>query len=337
MNYKDYYSTLGVGKNATTDEIKKAYRKLARKYHPDVNPNDKAAEEKFKEINEAYEVLSDDDKRTKYDRFGAEWQQYERAGGQSDDFNWQNWGAQQPRGGSGQQYRTMSQEEYDQMFGGSTRSRGGRSTGSGGFSDFFDFMFGGSARQTGGFSGPYEQDIYGGNQAIRASLDMEHPIQITLEEALSGTSRMLQYENGRRVEAKIPPGVKTGSKVRLSGQGGRTDGLAGDLYLTVEVLPHPLFERDGDNLKTTIDVDLFKALLGGKVPVQSLDRTVNLNIPAGTNNGKVFRLSGLGMPKLRNSGERGDLYAEVEVDLPKNLTDAERQKISEWQALRQES
>lgn len=332
MNYKDYYSTLGVGKNAGSDEIKKAYRKLARKYHPDVNPNDLKAEEKFKEINEAYEVLSDEDKRSKYDRFGAEWQQYERAG-QSGDFNWQDWGAA-GRGAGGQQYRTMTQEEFDQMFGGGGRSTGGRS--SGGFSDFFDFMFGGSARRTGGFSGPYAEDIYGGSQNIRQSLDMEHPIQITLEEALSGTSRMLQYEGGRRVEAKIPPGVKTGSKVRLSGQGGRTDGMAGDLYLTVEVLPHPLFERDGDDLKTTVDVDLFTALLGGKVPVQSLDRTVNLTIPAGTPNGKTFRLSGLGMPKLRKSDERGDLYAEVEVDLPKNLSEAEREKVREWQALRAE-
>lgn len=334
MNYKDYYSTLGVGKNATSDEIKKAYRKLARKYHPDVNPNDKTAEEKFKEINEAYEVLSDDEKRGKYDRFGAEWQQYERAG-QAGDFNWQDWGAQ-PRGAGGQQYRTMSPEEFEQMFGGGgARTSGGRSSG-GGFSDFFDFMFGGSARRTGGFSGPYAEDIYGGSQNIRQSLDMEHPIQITLEEALAGTSRMLQYEGGRRVEAKIPPGVRTGSKVRLSGQGGRTDGMSGDLYLTVEVLPHPLFERDGDDLRTTVDVDLFTALLGGKVPVQSLDKTVNLTIPPGTNNGKIFRLSGLGMPKLRKSGERGDLYAEVEVDLPKNLSDAEREKVREWQALRDE-
>jgi curved DNA-binding protein len=332
MNYKDYYSTLGVGKNATTDEIKKAYRKLARKYHPDVNPNDKTAEEKFKDINEAYEVLSDEEKRGKYDRFGAEWQQYER-GGQADDFDWQQWGAR-PSGAGGTGYRTMSQEEFEQMFGGGgARSTGGRSAG--GFSDFFDFMFGGSARRTGGFSGPYAEDIYGGSQAMRQSLDMEHPVQITLEEALSGTSRMLQYENGRRVEAKIPPGVKTGSKVRLSGQGGRTDGMSGDLYLTVEVLPHPLFERDGDDLKTTIDVDLFKALLGGKVPVQALDKTVNLTIPAGTSNGKVFRLSGLGMPKLRQSAERGDLYAEVEVDLPKDLSDAEREKVREWQALRE--
>jgi curved DNA-binding protein len=335
MNYKDYYSTLGVGKNATTDEIKKAYRKLARKYHPDVNPNDKTAEEKFKDINEAYEVLSDEEKRGKYDRFGAEWQQYER-GGQAEDFDWQQWGAR-PGGASGAGgagYRTMSQEEFEQMFGGGgARSTGGRSAG--GFSDFFDFMFGGSARRTGGFSGPYAEDIYGGSQAMRQSLDMEHPVQITLEEALSGTSRMLQYENGRRVEAKIPPGVKTGSKVRLSGQGGRTDGMSGDLYLTVEVLPHPLFERDGDDLKTTIDVDLFKALLGGKVPVQSLDKMVNLTIPPGTGNGKVFRLSGLGMPKLRKSDERGDLYAEVEVELPKDLSDAEREKVREWQAMRE--
>ncbi|MEZ4519688.1 MAG: DnaJ C-terminal domain-containing protein [Chloroflexota bacterium] len=163
-------------------------------------------------------MLSDEEKRGKYDRFGAEWQQYERTG-QADDFNWQNWGTQPGSGASGG-YRTMTQEEFDQMFG------GGSSRSNGGFSDFFDFLFGGSARGTGGFSGPYAEDLYGGSQTIRQALDMEHPIQITLEEAFSGTTRTLQYENGRRVEAKIPPGVKTGSKVRLSGQGGKSDGMS---------------------------------------------------------------------------------------------------------------
>jgi curved DNA-binding protein len=334
MDYKDYYKTLGVKKNAGADDIKKAYRKLARKYHPDVNPGDEAAEERFKEINEAYEVLSDEDKRGKYDRFGAEWQQYSRAGGRPEDFNWGQWGGAggQPGGG---QYRSVSPEEFEQMFG-----RGGGS----GFSDFFETLFGamggrGGARQ--GFGGNYTttadfSELFGGAQATAApqSLDQEHPIQITLEEAFSGTTRALQWENGKRLEARIPRGVRTGSRVRLSGQAGAADGRAGDLYLKVEVLPHEQYERDGDDLRLTLPVDLFTILLGGKVSVPALDKPVNLTIPEGTPNGKVFRLARLGMPRLRQPDERGDLYVTVTVDLPTHLSDAEKDVVRQWQAIR---
>lgn len=327
MEYKDYYQTLGVSKNASQDEIKKAYRKLARKYHPDVNPGDKTAETKFKDLGEAYEVLSDEEKRAKYDRLGAEWRQYERAG-QAQDFNWQAWGASP---GGGPQYRTVSQEEFEQMFG---RGAGGAG-GGGGFSDFFDFIFGGGAARRGGYtSSPYTEDLFGGAANIRQSLDMEHPVQITLEEAFNGTTRLLEYGDGRRVEAKIPRGVRTGSKVRLSGQGGTTNGQSGDLYLTVEVLPHPVYERDGDDLRMTVPVDLFTALLGGKADVRALDKTVKLTIPEGTKNDKVFRLSGLGMPSVRQPDNRGDLYATVSVAIPENLSEQEKELVRQWRDLR---
>lgn len=331
MDYKDYYKTLGVGKNATPDELKKAYRKLARKYHPDANQGDKSSEERFKEINEAYEVLSDEDKRTKYDRFGAEWQQYAGMGGRPEDFNWQSWGASpgySNRGGG--QYRTVSPEELNEILGGMGGGMGGS-----GFSDFFETLFGGMRRSSSaGFRGDTYGGLYGNPQYTRQSLDLEHPVQISLEEAYNGTSRLLQYEDGRRLEARIPSGVRTGSRVRLSGQGGSSAGQSGDLYLTVEVLPHPVFERDGDDLRTTVDVDLFTALLGGKTPVQSIDKVVNLTIPPGTQNGKTFRLNGLGMKKLRKPDERGDLYATVDLDLPRNLSDKEKELVQQWREVR---
>lgn len=335
MEYKDYYKTLGVKKDASADEIKKAYRKLARKHHPDVNKGEKASEDKFKDINEAYEVLSDEDKRSKYDRFGAEWQQFSGAGGRPQDFNWGAWGAGQPGGG---QYRSVSPEEFEQMF--------GRGSGGGGFSDFFETLFGAmGGRSTGpsrsGFGGSFSSadDLFGtGRQGSAAPplLDQEHPIQITLEEAFHGTTRTLQWENGKRVEARIPRGVRSGSKVRLSGQGGTTDGRAGDLYLKVEVLPHAKYERDGDNLRLTQPIDLFTALLGGKVSVPAIDKSVNLTIPEGTRNGKTFRLNKLGMPKLRQPDERGDLYVTIAIELPAKLSDDEKALVQEWQSLRSE-
>jgi len=334
MDYKDYYKTLGVKKDASADEIKKAFRKLARKHHPDVNQGDKAAEEKFKDINEAYEVLSDEEKRAKYDQFGAEWQQFSGSGGQAQDFNWGAWGGRPGAGGG--QYRTVSPEEFEQMFGGGVR-------GGSGFSDFFETLFGGmgarsAGRSRGGFGGSFSSadDPFGGMGARPAPqrLDQEHPIQVTLEEAFSGTTRTLQWEGGKRVDAKIPRGVRTGSKVRLSGQAGGADGRAGDLYLKVEVLPNAIFERDGDDLRMTQPVDIFTALLGGKISVPAIDKTVNLTIPEGTRNGKVFRLAKLGMPKLRKPDERGDLYVTVTVDLPAKLNEEEKKIVREWREIR---
>ncbi len=317
MQYRDYYKTLGVPQNAEGKEIKKAYRKLARQYHPDKNPDNKAAEEKFKELNEAYEVLSDPEKRKMYDQFGSQWQQYQRTGGNPNDF-WSQW--QQQAGGG--RTRTVSPEEFEQMFGGSGFG------GSSGFSDFFETLFGGLGRQqSGGFRN------FGGQEFAQQAQPrhQEHTLQITLEEAFQGSTRTLTWEDGRSLNAKIPRGVKTGSKIRLSGQGSG----GSNLYLVIEVLPHNRFERDGNNLKVTVPVDLYTAVLGGKVDVPSLDKTVKLTIPAGTNNGKTFRLSGLGMPHLRHPDKRGDLHATIEVQLPTHLTEKEKELFQELRKLQE--
>lgn len=324
MEYRDYYQILGVEKNASQDDIKKAFRKMARKYHPDVNHGDKNAEEKFKEINEANEVLSDPEKRRKYDQFGAQWQQYTRGGGRPEDFDWTRWTGAGSNGGA--TYRTVSPEEFEQMFGG----------GLGGFSDFFETLFGGGARgRSSGFGfGANRQTRTTTTTRTRRKYDSEHKLQITLEEAFNGATRTLQFEDGRKIEAKIPRGVRTGSKVRLSGQGGRAyGGEAGDLYLHIEVLPHGLFQRDGDDLRINLPVDLYTLLLGGAADVPTLEKPVKLTIPPETANGKLFRLRGLGMPNLRNPEQRGDLYARVEVQIPARLSAEEKELFSRLRAL----
>ena len=325
MDYIDYYKILGVVKNASQDEIKKAFRKLARKYHPDMNKGDKAAEEKFKEINEANEVLSDPDKRQKYDQFGAHWQQYGRAGGRPEDFNWDPW---QTGGAGGFNTRTMSQEDLERIFGGIGGSQG--MGGAGGFSDFFETLFGG----LGGRGGA---DF--GQRRVRRSQrgqDAVHTVEITLEEAHRGTSIMLQWEDGRKIEAQIPPGVKTGSKVRLRGQGqrGAMGGQSGDLFLKVKVHPHPLFKREGDNLRTNVPVGVYDALLGGEVEVAAIDQRIKLTVPPETENGKTFRLRGLGMPNLRDEKKKGDLLVKVNVLLPKKLSSKEKALFKQLREMR---
>lgn len=320
MEYKDYYRILGVNKDATQEEIKKAFRKLARKYHPDVNPGDKTAAEKFKEISEAYEVLSDPEKRKKYDQFGVHWQQFAQAGGRPEDFNWSQW---QAGPGTTYTFRTVSPEEFAEIFGPE-----------GHFSSFFEMLFGRAAR-------PFTAEAHAGpefqfrTRPLRGR-DVEHTVQITLEEAFHGTTRVLEWESGRKIEAKIPRGVKSGSRLKLKGQGepGFFGGEPGDLYLTIEVLPHERFVRNGDDLTLTLPVDLFTLLLGGKVTVQALDRTVKLEIPPETANGRVFRLKGLGMPNLKDPEKRGDLYVKVEAVLPTHLSDREKQLLEQWRRLR---
>ncbi len=312
MEYRDYYKILGVDKGAGEKDIKQAYRKLARKYHPDVNPNNKAAQEKFKEINEAYEVLSDADKRRKYDELGANWQQYEqfqRAGGQG-PFQW---------GGGGAQYRTVTPEELESIFGG----LGGLGGDAGGFSDFFRTFFGG------GFETARAQP------RARRGQDIEQTVEISLDEAYRGATRLLQ-KDGRRLEIKIPPGVKTGSKIRYAGEGapGARGASAGDLYLRVQIAPHPTFERDGDDLRCEIPVDLYTALLGGEVNVPTLKGQLVLKIPPETQAGKTFRLAGQGMPKLNEPNAFGDLYAQARVILPERLIAAERELFEKLAKMR---
>lgn len=321
MDYKDYYQILGVSRNADAAEIKKAFRKLARQYHPDMNPGNAQAEARFKDINEAHEVLSDPDKRKKYDQFGTHWQRYQRMGGRPEDFDWTRWSAP----GGGAQYRNVTPEEIERIFGSS------------GFSDFFDVLFGrGGGRRGGGLG-----DILGGGRTddpfagANRSKDVEQTVHITLEEAFKGTTRLMQADNGSRLEVKIPAGVRTGSRIRIKGRGksGGWGRPAGDFYLRVEVLPHQAFEREGDDLQTTIRLDLYTAVLGGEVEVPTLERPVKLKIPEGTQNGRTFRLRGKGMPRLKNKKERGDLYASVQVELPGRLTEKQKALFRELQKL----
>lgn len=318
MEYKDYYKILGIPKDAADKDIKAAYRKLARKLHPDVNPNDKNAEHEFKQVNEAYEVLGDPEKRKKYDSLGANWkeyEQYQRAGNEG-PFTWGNAGGGSTGGRSGSgTYRTVSPEEYEQIFGDL-----------GGASDFFRTFFGGA----GGF---------GGRPSSGANLrgqDIEQPVQVTMEEAYTGTKRLLQ-KDGKKIEVDIKPGVRTGSRVRLAKQGspGAGSGPAGDLFLNIEVLPDLRFERTGDDLTVEVPVDLYTALLGGEVAVPTPKGTsLMLKIPPETQNGKSFRLAHKGMPKLNETNAFGNLYARIKVVLPDKLSKQEQELFEELAALR---
>ena len=307
MEYKDYYRILGVDRNATEKEIKQAYRRLARKYHPDVNPGDKEAEERFKEINEAYEVLSDPEKRRKYDQLGASWQQWQRMGGNPRDFDWSQWFSREWPGG-------RVHVEYGDL---------GDLFGEGIFSDFFRAIFGDVGTRP-------RARWWEARPRYARGQDYEQPVEITLEEAFRGTKRVLE-KDGRRLEVTIPPGVKTGSRVRIAGQGGPGigGGRPGDLYLKVTVLPHPIFERRGDDLHCEVPVDLYTAVLGGEVRVPTLEGDVMLKIPPGTQGGQTFRLRGKGMPNLRNPRQRGDLYVKVQVQVPQNLSQRERELFRE--------
>jgi curved DNA-binding protein len=321
MEYKDYYDILGVSKSADQQELKKAYRKLARQYHPDTNPGDAQAVERFKEINEAYEVLSDPDKRGKYDQFGREWQRYQQ--GDASGFNWQNWAQQSAGGASGRpggfraHYRVENMED---LFGGS-----------GGFSDFFETLFGMGGEMGGQNPGARTRTRPGsastGYRSAPRGRDVEYPVAISLSEAYHGTTRRLT-KDGRTVNVKIPAGVKTNSKIRIANEGEASPGgQTGDLYLVIEVEDDTNFERKGDDLYTTIDVPLYTALLGGSVGVQTMDSNVKLTIPAETQNGVRFRLKGKGMPQLKDSSIHGDLYATISVKLPTDLTDEQKDLI----------
>lgn len=280
MDYKDYYAILGVGRDADENEIKRAYRKLALKYHPDKNPN---SEERFKEINEAYEVLGDPEKRSKYDRLGSSYRAWERGGGAPGGYDWSQWTRGTPGGAR------VEVGDLGDLFGG-------------GFSDFFNSIF--------GFSSPARQ----------RRRDIEQPITISLAEAYRGTTRTFS-RNGKRLEIDIPAGARTGTRIRVAGQG---EGGQGDLYLRVTVQPLPGMRRRGDNLYVEIETDLYTAVLGGEIEVETFDGSVLLTIPAGSQPGQTFRLRGRGMPKLRQPSQHGDLFAKLKVSIPRRLTDEQR-------------
>ncbi len=307
MEFKDYYATLGLQKSATEKEIKQAFRKLARKFHPDVNPGDKTAEAKFKEINEANEVLSDPEKRRKYDELGSNWRAYEQAGP----------GGPRPGGGfSGGPggYRTMTPDEMRDMFGGGDS-----------FSDFFNTFFGGAMGDTQSEGGRRTR----GRGRGRQGRDLEQEIELSLSDAFHGTTRRLAIKHdghARTVDVRIPAGVGDGSRVRIAGEGemGSGGAAAGDLYLRIRLAPHPGFERKGKDLYTTVHIPLTTAVLGGEAEVQTLSgKTLRLKVPATTQNGQTFRLKGHGMPST-SKPEPGDLYATVDVQLPKTITAAQR-------------
>jgi curved DNA-binding protein len=304
MDYKDYYKILGVSKSATEKEIKSAYRKLAQKYHPDRNPGNQKAEDKFKEINEAHEVLGDPQKRAKYDQLGSSYAQWERAGRPGGGFDFGQWTSGRS-GGTRVEYRDLND-----LFGG------------GGFSDFFTSLFGG------GFGEPATRTT---TRRVRGE-DMEQPVEVSLEEAYHGTERTLT-KGERRLTVKIPPGARTGTKVRVAGEGSLGQ-ISGDLFLVVNVRPHARFRREGDDLHVDMPIELYTALLGGEVRVPTLIGDVVLTIPPETQSGRTFRLAGKGMPKLRQPNEHGDLYAHAVIRIPTQLTDAERKLITQLAALR---
>jgi curved DNA-binding protein len=295
MDYKDYYQALGVNRNASAEEIKKAYRKLALKYHPDRNPDDKTSEDKFKDINEAYQVLSDPTKRQRYDQLGDSYSQWQSTGGTSDSFNWQEWFSQgQPSGG-----RRVDVRDFEDLFGSS-------------FSDFFTSIFGGM-----GSNVPH--------QRRRATpLNYEQPVSISLLEAYKGTTRSLKMDD-HRYEVKIPAGAQSGTKIRIPGAG-PTDqsGRKGDLLLVINVTPEVNYERKGVDLYIDVKVDLLTAVLGGQITVHTLGGPVSLTIPEGTQPGQIFRLTGRGMPHLKDKQTYGDLYVKTRVAIPKQLTTKQR-------------
>jgi curved DNA-binding protein len=307
MDYKDYYKILGVDKNASGEEIKKAFRKLAIKYHPDKNQGDKKSEEKFKEVNEANEVLSDPEKRKKYDELGENWKQYQQGGNNASDFDWGRY-----TGGGGRRTYTYSGGENEfGDFGGS-------------FSDFFENIFGGGTGRS-------------AQQRTRSSkgADLQAEMEVTLEEVYHGSSRMLNL-NGEQLRMKLKPGSYEGQVLRLKGKGGNgiNGGAKGDLFITVHIANHSEFERKGDDLYCDLNLELYTAILGGKAEINTMKGKIKISIAPESDNGKSLRLKGMGMPKYGKANEFGDLYAKINIIIPKNLTEKEKELFRELQKLK---
>ena len=308
MEYKDYYKTLGVDRKASEEDVKRAYRKLAMQYHPDRNPGDSKAEEKFKEVNEAYQVLSDPAKRARYDQLGESYTRWQQRGAPQGGFNWEEWATAGPHGNVQVEYGDLGD-----LFGG------------GGFSEFFQRIFGGRPDMGAGYA---RRGTPGSRQTPVQRQTYEQPITISLQEAFQGGSRRIEI-NGRKLEVKTPPGAKTGTKIRVAGAFTTPDGQKEDLYLVVQVADDPRFERKGNDLYTDIPVDLYAAILGGEVTVKTLTGDVVLTIPPGTQPGQTFRLAGRGMPQLKNQQVKGNLFVRVRVNIPRQISEKERELLEE--------
>jgi curved DNA-binding protein len=317
MEYRDYYKVLGVERNATEDEIKRSYRKLALEHHPDRNPGNKSAEEKFKEINEAYQVLSDPEKRTRYDQLGASYKNYTQRGGSPGNFNWEDWFVQNPRGGNVR----VDVGDIGDIFG---------NEGFGDFSDFFRSIFGGMA----GRSAASRASNPRSTQSAQAPQTFQQNVPISITEAYNGTTRRIELD-GRQKEVIIPRGAKSGTKVRVSEAIPTAPNRPkSDLYLVIQVADDPRFERKKDNLYTSLDIDLYTAVLGGEVKVPTLSGNVVLSIPPGTQPGQTFRLAGRGMPQLRDPKKFGDLMVKINLKIPKSISKKEEELFTQLKNLR---
>lgn len=298
MEYIDYYQILGLDKNASADDIKKAYRKLARKHHPDLNPNDKEAHKKFQQINEAHEVLSDPEKRKKYDQYGKDWQHAE-------------------------QFEQMRRQQQQQQYAGGGGSTFQGDFGGGDFSDFFESLFGmGNTRER-------------TRQAKFRGQDYETELYLRLREVYATHQRTLTI-NGKQLRITIPAGVENGQRIRLKGHGGpgAHGGPAGDLYITFQIADDPVFKRSGSDLHTTVDLDLYTAILGGEIMVDTLSGKLKLKVPPETQNGTKVRLKGKGFPVYKQEGQYGDLYITYQIKIPTGLSERERELFTQLSKLK---
>ncbi|TYP92118.1 curved DNA-binding protein [Fodinibius salinus] len=326
MEYKNYYDILGVGKNASQDEIKKAYRKKAAKYHPDKNPDDPSAEEKFKEVGEAYEVLKDPEKRELYNKVGKDWKKYQRAGGNAQDFNWSDYTQQGQSRGRRQQRQTNF--DINDLFNGGAQQGRARTGQGGSFSSFFETIFGG-----GGGGNPFEQargqrtrTQQRRTQNKNTKKNITANVTISLQEAYNGTSRTVRIGN-EKMKVEIPAGIRDGQKLKLKGKGSTKvrGGQRGDLVLKVNIDMPEGYKRKGKNLYYDHPVDLYTAVLGGKTIVNTLGGKAKITIPAGTSGGSTFRLNGMGMPAFKNSSTKGDFFARIQIQVPETLSDEEKE------------
>jgi curved DNA-binding protein len=305
MEYKDYYKILGVGRNANKDEIKRAYRNLALKTHPDRNPGNSKAEEQFKEINEAYQVLSDPEKRSRYDQLGESYTQWQQGGARSGNFNWEDWYTTRPSG-------NVRVGGFEDILGSE-------------FSEFFRSIFGGMAGRASPTAG--RDSVQRSRRTSNPSYQQE--VMISLTEAYQGTTRKLELD-GRHLEVRIPPGAKNGTKVRVANAiPVGMEGQKGDLYLVIKVADDPRFELKGTDLHTEVTIDLYTAVLGGEVTLQTLAGNVVLTIPPGIQPGQSIRLTGRGIPRLNSPENRGDLFAHIKVKIPQNLTARQKELFLE--------